>query len=243
MQVSTLLHPGQLLRQVLPKDPEATLENLVGTSVDQLTLKGLVKNTPMSAVSGLPIEAVSSVQDYRTHKLKANQYVAKVATNSIGWAAWGLGSTLVGGALMALGAPGILVGGAAMGAGLLCGTLWSRTGGAALLKPLANLIPEKVARPVANVFAAITGPVIDHVIKPLTNLWNHHKGLCIGLGAGLLAAVGTLVAFRFPALGARIGKAVLTVGAKAGIGTVAATAVTKLAIDKVLPEKKDAFKK
>jgi hypothetical protein len=243
MQVSTLLHPGQLIRQVLPKDPQATLENIVGTSVDELTLKGLVKNTPLSAVSGLPIEAVSEVQDYRTHKLKANQYLATVTTNSLGWAAWGLGSALAGGAMMALGAPGILVGAAAMGAGLLCGTIWSRTGGAALLKPLARLIPEKVARPIANVFAAVTGPVIDHVIKPLGNFWNHHKVLCIGLGAGLLAGLGGLLAWRFPAVGAKLAKAVLTVGAKAGIGTVAATAVTKLAIDRVLPEKKDAFKK
>jgi hypothetical protein len=142
---------------------------------------------------------------------------------------------------MALGAPSLVVGAGAMALGMIFGTLWSRTGGAALLKPLARLIPEKVARPVANAFAAVTGPVFDHVITPVTQFAKQHKGLAIGLGAGALAAVGGLLAFRFPALGARLGKALLTVGAKAGIGAAAATVVTKVAIDKVLPEKKASY--
>lgn len=183
----------------------------------------LVRDIKAGVLISVPFEAVFSSQKYRRGEIKANEYVASVVANSMGFGMWTLGGALAAAALAPLGAP-IYVGAVlGFGAGMLANDLWDRTFGKAITKIMPEFLPEGVAKPVANGFSRfVANPLHDYIWKPISGAVMGHKVL----SCALLACA----ALKFPTAAKIVGREISAMA----LGTGLALGIQLGLVDRVL---------
>lgn len=192
----------------------STVGRVLGTQArETLNASVLAKDALMGGVSNIPFDGLFNSQAYRRGDLKANQYVARILGNSIGFGAWTLGGALAGLALAPLGLPALAVGILGFAAGMTSQELFDRLFGHKITEKLAEAIPEKDVKGLADAFTKyVANPLNDYVWRPVIDGVKGHKVLAAGV-AGVLA-------LKFPGAAKVIGKEALTMGGgmAAGMG-------------------------
>lgn len=183
-----------------------TVGQLIGTHARaRLTPGLLVKDAALSGVANVPFDGLFSSQAYRRGELKANEYLAKVAANSVGMAVWTGGAALAAALLAPVGLPALAVGIAGFALGMTSQGLFDRLAGQKLATALADALPEQKVKPVADAFTKfIANPLNDYVWRPLVDTAKQHKLLATGVAGAL--------ALKFPGAAKALGREALTMG-------------------------------
>lgn len=208
-----------------PRGVAVRLGELTGTrAVSKLSADRLVRDGALGAVSSVPFEALFEAGAYRRGEVDARTYVAKVLSNSIGFASWTAGGALAAAAIAPLGLPGIAAGAIGFAAGMIANDLFDRLCGPTLKAELAARLPEKACKAFAEPFTRyVAAPLTDYIWKPVSGFVMQHKVLT---GAALFVA-----ACRFPLAAKALGREAATwVG-----GGALAMGVSIGLLDRVLP--------
>lgn len=198
--------------------------SVVGLASHKLTRDELVRDMKIGVAFQAPFEGVIEGQAYRKGEIKANEYVARVIANSLGFATWTLGGATAAALLAPIGAPAFLLAAAGFAGGMIANDLFDRTFGAAMVKVLKDTLPEAACKPFADKFVKyVSNPLTDYVWKPVSGFVMKHK-IISGVALGVLA-------LRFPSAGKAVGR---EVGAMA-IGTAAALGLQFGVLDRFMP--------
>lgn len=209
-----------------------SMQRMMGMATrDSFQTSAVLKDAAHAGVLNIPFDALFQSQEYREGKLKANEYVAKIITNSVGFGVWTIGGAAAAVALAPLALPGIAAGAIGFAVGMTCQDLFDRFFGHSLAKSLANAIPDKDAKGFADSFTQnIANPLYDHVWRPVADTVMGNKVLTA-------AAVG-LLALKFP----KAAKAVAPMAGTMG-GGMALGIGSNLVVSQILGESKDPFVK
>ncbi len=192
----------------------STVGRVLGTHArDSFKASALAKDITLGGVSNIPFDGLFSSQAYRRGELKANEYVARVVTSSIGGGIWTLGGAIAGIALAPLGLPALAVGILGFAAGMTGQELFDRLLGNKLAEKIAAALPEKDVKGLADGFTKyIANPLNDYVWRPVVDTVKEHKLLAAGVAGAL--------ALKFPGAAKAIGREALTMGGgmAAGMG-------------------------
>lgn len=217
----------------IAEDAVSTVGRLMGTHArKQLSAGALVKDAAVGGVANVPFDGLFSSQAYRRGELKANEYVARVVSSSVGGVVWTAGGALAGALLAPLGLPALAVGIAGFALGMTAQGLFDRFMGYPMAKKLAELIPEKSAKPLADGFTKyIANPLNDYVWRPVVDTVKENKLLAAGVAGAL--------ALKFPGAAKAIGKEALSMGG----GMAAGLALELGVVTPILGEAKDPFER
>ncbi|HEY9856762.1 MAG TPA: hypothetical protein V6D05_13545, partial [Stenomitos sp.] len=157
----------------------STVGRVLGTQVrDTLKPSMLAKDAVMGGVSNIPFDGLFNSQAYRRGELKANEYVARILGNSIGFGAWTIGGAVAGLALAPLGLPALAVGILGFAAGMTSQELFDRLFGHKITEKIAAALPEKDVKGLADTFTKyIANPLNDYVWRPVVDTVKGHKVL------------------------------------------------------------------
>lgn len=203
---------------------------LTGTrAAGKLSADRLIRDGAIGAASSVPFEALFEAGSYRRGEVNARQYVAKVVSNSVGFAAWTAGGALAAAAIAPLGLPGIAAGAIGFAAGMVANDLFDRLCAPTLKQELAARMSEDTCKAIAEPFTrCVAGPLTDYLWTPVSGFVKEHKLLS---GAALFVA-----ACRFPAAAKALGREAVTwVG-----GGALAIGVQIGLLDRVLPAQEEA---
>lgn len=217
----------------LAEDAASTVGRIMGTQVrKQLSAGALLKDAAVGGIGNVPFDGLFSSQAYRRGELKANEYVARVASSSLGGVVWTAGGAIAGAMLAPLGLPALAVGVAGFALGMTAQGLFDRFFGYPLASKLAELIPEKAAKPLADGFTKyVANPLNDYLWRPLVDTVKEHKVLAAGVAGAL--------ALKFPGAAKAIGKEALAMGG----GMAAGLAIELGVITPALGEARDPFER
>lgn len=197
---------------------------VVGLAGHKMTRDELVRDMKVGVAFQAPFEAIIEGQSYRKGEIKANEYVARIVANSLGFATWTLGGAAATALLAPMGAPAFLLAAAGFAGGMIANDLFDRTFGAAMVKVLKDVLPEEKCKGFADGFSKyISNPLTDYVWKPVSGFVMKHKVIS-GVALGALA-------LRFPLAAKAVGR---EVGAMA-IGTAAALGLQLGVMDRFIP--------
>lgn len=213
----------------------STMGRVLGTHArDSLKASALAKDIAIGGLSNIPFDGLFSSQAYRRGDLKANEYVARVVTSSIGGGIWTLGGALAGVALAPLGLPALAVGILGFAAGMTGQELFDRLLGNKLAVKLAEAIPAKDVKGLADGFTKyVANPLNDYLWRPVVDTIKGNKVLAAGVAGAL--------ALKFPGAAKAIGREALTMGGglAAGMG-ISMGVLTPLMGANHLPFEKEA---
>ena len=189
-----------------------TAGRILGTAArDSLQIKALASDLAIGGVSNIPFEGLFASQQYRTGKLKANEYIAQILANSATFGAWTAGGAVATAALAPLGLPALAVGVVGFAVGMSAQGLVERLFGNKLRKSLAAAIPESSVKGLVDGFTRIVAnPLHDFVWKPVSGTVMDNKLVAAGVAGAL--------ALRFPGAAGSIGKEALTMAGGLGLG-------------------------
>lgn len=206
-----------------PADVAQRAKNILGTAEGVMSRDQLVREVKSGIVISAPMEAVFESQNLRTGKIQANEYVGRVAANTLGFGTWTLGAAGAAALLAPLGLPAFAVGVAGFAAGMLANDLWDRTFGQAIVSIAKERLTDAQARPAAEAFVKyVANPLHDYLWKPVSGFVGDHKVL-----AGVLLGAAAL---RFPGAARAVGRE----AGKMALGTAAALGVQATVVDRVL---------
>lgn len=221
--------------QAQPSNVASTVGRVLGThGRDTLKPSLLAKDIAIGGLGDIPFEGLFASQAYRRGELKANEFVARVVSGSIGGGIWTLGGALAGIALAPLGLPAVAVGILGFAAGMTGQELFDRLLGNKLAEKLAASLPEKSVKGLADGFTKyIANPLNDYVWRPVVDTVKGHKLLAAGVAGAL--------ALKFPGAAKAIGREALTMGGgmAAGLG-ISMGVLTPLMGEHRLPFEKEA---
>lgn len=201
-------------------DRARRIAGLAGTT---MTRDQFVREVKAGVVFSAPMEGMFESQKFRRGEIQANEYLGRVAANTLSVAAWTAGGALAAAALSPLGLPVFVLGAAGFAAGMVANDLWDRTFGTAIVNVAKEKVTDAQARPLAEGFTRyVANPVHDHVWKPVSGFVSQHKVL----SAVLVGAA----ALRFPGAARAVSKEV----GKMAVGTAAAVGVQAAVVDRVL---------
>ncbi|HEY9900041.1 MAG TPA: hypothetical protein V6D00_12745 [Pantanalinema sp.] len=217
----------------LAEDAVSTVGRLMGTRARKhLSAGALIKDAAVGGVANVPFDGLFSSQAYRRGELKANEYVARLVSSSVGGVVWTAGGALAGVMLAPLGLPALAVGIAGFALGMTAQGLFDRFMGYPMAKKLAELIPEKGVQPIADAFTKyVANPLNDYVWRPVVDTVKENKVLAAGVAGAL--------ALKFPGAARAIGKEALTMGG----GMAAGLALELGVITPALGEAHDPFER
>lgn len=197
---------------------------VVGLAGHKMTRDELVRDMKIGVAFQAPFEAIIEGQSYRKGEIKANEYVARIVANSLGFATWTLGGAAAAALLAPLGAPAFLLAAAGFAGGMIANDLFDRTFGVAIVKVLKGTLSEASCKGFADGFSKyISNPLTDYVWKPVSGFVMEHK-VVSGVALGALA-------LRFPQAGKAVGREV----AAMAIGTAAALGLQLGVMDRFIP--------
>ncbi len=142
-----------------------------------LSLENLGKQFGVAGVGvGIPFALVQDSFGYKDGQISAKRYWGNVASDALGWGAWGAGALLVGGALGGVGfipvAAGLLAGG-------VLNSISDHTIGRWVSNTIADHLPAKAAKAGADaVVKYITNPLDKYVLGPI----KRHLGVFLATG-------------------------------------------------------------
>lgn len=227
---STLQRHGSWRYGVTFTAKAESMQRMMGMAArDRFETRLVLKEASFAGATNVPFDLIFQSQDYREGKLKANEYVARVITNSIGFGAWTIGGAAAAVALAPLALPGMAVGAIGFAVGMTCQDLFDRFFGHSLAKSLANSIPEKDVKGFADF-------VTENIANPLhDNVWVPLKDAVMGNKVLSAAAVAALT-ITFPKAAKAVAPMVGTMGGGMALGIG-----SNLAVSSILGESKDPF--
>jgi len=191
---------------------QETAGRILGTQArDSLQIKTLASDLTVGGVANIPFEGLFASQQYRTGKLKANEYVAQILANSMTFGAWTAGGAVATAALAPFGLPALAVGVVGFAVGMSAQGLVERLFGDKLRKGLADAIPESSVKGLADGFTRfVANPLHDFLWKPLSGTVMDNKVVAAGVAGAL--------ALKFPAVAGAIGKEAVTMAGGLALG-------------------------
>lgn len=164
---------------------------------EQLTKAMYAKNVShifKAGLLGIPLDAAFKIFDYRSDKIKADEYVAKSLNGFGSWAAFEAG--IIGGSAAASQILGRNIStfgrmSLGVGVGIVASSLYHRTAGHHVEEALTHVISEKDAKPVAEAIDKyFATPIDNYVIQPIKN--NPKTSIAVGVG------LATALTLKYP---------------------------------------------